>query len=207
MSESKLAPYARVIMVNPLHKDLPQMVLHLQPTCKCFDNNFVLHQWLLFDRLTETFLDPILGPDVGKASVGDSRRRKLHLSQSSDSSGGPRFKPISINDGFIFSARLDDQLVKDLSNQDFIHNNKKLDNNLDSTVRDIRMGLFPVHRNYIRLVAETFSKHVHGLRDEHINKGDRQNWGAAQRTCFPRVRKCLLSVTNGTAPVHDPMAL
>ena len=121
MSESKLAPYARVIMVNPLHKDLPQMVLHLQPTCKCFDHNFVFYQWLLFDRLTETFLDPILGPDVGEASDEDSRRRKLHLSQSSDSSGGPRFKPISIKDGFIFSAILDDRLVKDLSDQDFIY--------------------------------------------------------------------------------------
>ena len=81
MSESKLAPYARVIMVDPLHKDLPEMVLHLQPTCNCFDHNFVLHQWLLFDRPTETFLDLILGPDVGKASDADSCRRKLHLSQ------------------------------------------------------------------------------------------------------------------------------
>ena len=67
------------------------------------------------------------------------------------------------------------------------------------------MGVFLVHQNHICLVAETYSKHVHGLRDEDINK--RQNWGAAQRTCFPRARNCLISVTNGAAPVHDPMAL
>ena len=114
MFESKLAPYARVIMVNHLHTDLPKMVLHLQPTCNCFDHNFMLHQWLLFDRLTETFLDPLFGPDVGKASDGDSRRRKLHVSLSSGSSGGPRFKLISINEGFIFSARLEDQLVRSI---------------------------------------------------------------------------------------------
>ena len=114
MSESKLASNARVIMIDPVHQQLPRIVLHIQATCNCFDHNHVLHQWLFFDALTGQHLDPILGPAVGKSSDGDSRRRKFHLAQSSDQMNGERFKPISIEDSFLLSARREGELVKDL---------------------------------------------------------------------------------------------
>lgn len=66
-----------------------------------------------------------------------------------------------------------------------------------------------MHRNFLRLVRDTFSKHDHNLRDSDVNKKDRQNWAAAQRTCFPSVRQCLERITSGNndKSIHDPSAI
>ena len=77
----------------------------------------------MYDELCKPHLDPVLGPDIGKGSDGDSRRRKLFLNQSSDENGGRRFKPISTSEGFLFSGRLEtnengEAELKDLSDSD-----------------------------------------------------------------------------------------
>ena len=77
----QVATQARVIMVNPLHRKLPRVVLLLQTNSNRFTHN-VLHQWLVLDTLCESILDPVLGPGIGHASAGDSRRRKLMRNQS-----------------------------------------------------------------------------------------------------------------------------
>ena len=66
-----------------------------------------------------------------------------------------------------------------------------------------------MHRNYLRLVYSTFSPHEHGLRKNDVEKKDRQNWAAAQRTTFPMVRKCLEKIISGdnSQNVCDSMAL
>ena len=51
---------------------------------------------------------------------------------------------------------------------------------------------------------ENFSRHEHELRDEDVNKRDRQNWASAQRTAFPKVRDCLQHIAQGTNPKGDP---
>ena len=68
-------------MMNPLHRKLPRVVLLLQATCNRFTHNEVLHQWLVLDALCESILDLVLGPGIGHACDGDSRRRKLMLNQ------------------------------------------------------------------------------------------------------------------------------
>ena len=214
MNTSKLANYARVIMINPLHERLPRIVLHLQANCNCFTHNTVIHQWLKYDAICNEILDPILGPDIGKSSDGDGRRRKLMLNQSSDFNEGQRYKPVPIDEGFLFSANTTQNsegefVINNLSDQDYIHNHKKLDNQLDYVSKDLKLGNYPVHRNFLRLVCETFSRHEHGLRSNDVNKTDRQNWAAAQRTCFPSVRLCLQHIIDGQneKDAHDPMAL
>ena len=59
------------------------------------------------------------------------------------------------------------------------------------------MGPYLVHRNILRQLAENFSPHVHGLRDEDINRRDMQNWTACQRIAFPKVRECLWKMARG----------
>ena len=211
MNSSQLASHARAIMINPLHPNLPRTVIHLQANRNTFTHNAVLNQWLLYDELCKRNLDPVLDPDIGKGSDGDSRRRKLFLNQSSDANGGRRFKPIPVSDGFLFSGRLKtnengEAELKDLSDSDYIHNHKKLDNHLDYVTRDLRPGLYPAHRNYLRAVAQAFARHIHGLRDEDINKRDRQNWASAQRTSFPCVRQCLEDIVHGRNVLRDPTA-
>ena len=58
-------------------------------------------------------------------------------------------------------------------------------------------------------MCETFSRHEHGLRSNDVNKTDRQNWAAAQRTCFPSVRLGLQHIIDGQTEkdAHDPMSL
>ena len=213
MENSKIATHTRVIMINPLEERLPRIVFHLQATCNCFTHNTVLHQWLSYDSLCSEILDPILGPDLGKSSDGDTRRRKLMLNQSSDANAGQRFKPVPVEDGFLFSVCTtvinDEVLINSLSDQDYIHNHKELDNQLDYVARDLRLEAYPVHRNHLRLVSNVFPRNIHGLREADINQNDRQNWASAQRTCFPSVRSCLYRIVtrDNARDICDPMAL
>lgn len=45
----KVGGFARVIVVNPLHDKLPQLVLVVCNTCNCFDSSWVRKQWELID--------------------------------------------------------------------------------------------------------------------------------------------------------------
>ena len=169
MNNSKLATMARPIMVNPMQTSLPRIVLHLQGTCNTFTHGTVFRQCNMYDLLSKEFLDPVLGPGIGNGSEGDSIRRKLFLAQSSDANNGQRFKLVSISEGFLFSAKLEvdeenELHLQNLSDSDFIHSHKKLDNHLDYVSRDLWPGLYPAHCNDIRAVLEHFSPHEHGFR-------------------------------------------
>ena len=66
------------------------------------------------------------------------------------------------------------------------------------------IGRYPVHRNFLRSVLETFTVHRHGLRNEDVNNKDVMNWASCQRTVFPKVRDCLLDLYHGNnAPVNN----
>ena len=84
-----------------------------------------------------------------------------------------------------------------LSDQDYIHNHKKADRHLDHTSREMRMGVYLVHHNILRQLVQVFSPHVHGLRDEDINRRDNQNWTACKRIAFPNVRDSLWKMAHG----------
>ena len=43
--ESVVSHMSRVIMLNPLHVNLPQFVIYLAPTCNMFDHEDVKDQW------------------------------------------------------------------------------------------------------------------------------------------------------------------
>ena len=77
---------------------------------------------------------------------GDSRRRKLML-QSAEGNTYSEFKPISQDLGFIFHATWKDSpnesagyKVRDLCDQDAIHNHKKCINPLDHATRILHLG-------------------------------------------------------------------
>ena len=202
---------ARVLMINPLHVSLPRVVLHLQATCNKFTHKTVRRQWEMYDSLCKEILDHVLGPGIGNGSDGDSRRQKLFLSQSSDANNGLRFKPVPLSEWFLFSCKLEmdasnELELRNVSDSDYIHNHKKMDNHLDYVARDLRPGRYSAHRNDIRAVVSQFSQHEHGLRNEDVNKRDRQNWASAQRSSFPKVRKCLEEMIQGkdTDSIRDP---
>ena len=72
---NKKGSFARVIMVNPLHALLPRLVSVVSCTCNCFDFYWVRRQWSDIDRLWEKCCAATIGPIIGHASDGDSKRR------------------------------------------------------------------------------------------------------------------------------------
>jgi hypothetical protein len=95
--------FVRFIIVSPLHDKLPRLTLVVCCTCNCFDAAEVRKQWDDIDRLWETECLHIVGPIVGHASDGDSRKRQLML-QDYKMKGFMRLEVPW--DGWVFSAGL-----------------------------------------------------------------------------------------------------
>ena len=136
-----VAGFARVIMINPIHYGLPLLVILLQAVYNKFDHKMVKNQWNEIKRLYYCHLLPVIGPPVGHASDGDSLRRKLHLANST-SNAGERYRFDHQN--FTYSEKLvekeEKHFVEDLSDQDFVHNIKKLVNHLMQPSRVLSLG-------------------------------------------------------------------
>jgi len=101
---NKVGGFARVIMVSPLHDKLPRLVLYVSCTCNCFDSQWIRDQWTKIDHLWDKHYKSTVGPIIGHASDGDSRRRQLILANYKSNSN-PRLQvewP-----GWIFSATVD----------------------------------------------------------------------------------------------------
>ncbi len=198
--------HARAILINPLHPGYPKVPVLIQPTCNRFDADFVKNQWLQISQFYNEHLR-FIGPLIGQASDGDSRRRKLML-QSALAVTGPRFRPIPEHLGFIFSCVLHEMdgatyTLEDVMDQDYIHNHKKLVNHMHHGARILMMGPYMVHSNHILLILETFTFDRHGLTRDDVERRDRQNWRSAQRLVFLQVQECLQELITGnrtTAP-------
>ena len=192
--------YARAIILNPLAPNLPRLPILIMPTCNRFDTDFVHRQWQEIERLFEEELEATLGPLIGHSSDGDSRRRKIML-QLMRSKEGLRFQPIPQDLGFVLSCRKEikgnNYVVRDLGDQDYIHNHKKLLNPLDHSSRVLMMGTDIVHMNHLKLVYETFSHTEHGLGLDDINRRDRQNWRSVQKLTSLRVQNCFQRLIDG----------
>jgi hypothetical protein len=78
-SSNCLASFARVIIVNPLHDKLPKLTLVVSCTCNCFDSQWVRDQWDQIDTLWLQECYSYVGPIIGHASDGGSRRRQFMI--------------------------------------------------------------------------------------------------------------------------------
>ena len=163
---NRMAGFARIVMVNPIHYDLPPMVVLLQANCNKFDASMVREQWDEIKCLYDKHLLPVLGPLVGHAFDGDSRRRKLHLSNST-SPAGERYR--IEHENFSHSGRSTLKAgkpgVEDLSDQDFMHNAKKAVNHLLHPSRVLSIGGNLCHINHLQLIITKFITFEHGLQE------------------------------------------
>lgn len=67
------------MVVNPLHDKLPRLVLVACCTCNCFKSAWIRNQWEVINKLWERDFLAAVGPIVGHASNGESRRTQLIL--------------------------------------------------------------------------------------------------------------------------------
>ena len=154
---SVIATMARVIIFNPLHINLPFMVVFLGCTCNSFDHKYVEEQWKECKKIYgEHFLDVFKAPLVGQASDGDSRRKKL-MEMNGGKKDGERFRIDS--DNFTVSGEIEkddkNKIVSlNVPNQDYIHNGKKSTYPLDHATRKLTVGNHMTHLNHILLVRE-----------------------------------------------------
>ena len=70
-NEYKIAPFARAIILNPLHPKLPQIPILTISTCNSFNHIFVFRQWQTVERLYKQELQDIVSPLIGHSSDGD----------------------------------------------------------------------------------------------------------------------------------------
>ena len=112
-------------------------------------------QWDSIKQLYNQHLLDVLGPLVGHASDGDSRRQKLHLANST-SRNGIQYKVNHEN--FSYIGKLVEvnskKFVEGLSDQDFIHNGKKLVNHLMHPSRILSLGGNLCHMNHAQLLLD-----------------------------------------------------
>ena len=82
--DNKIAGYACVIMLNPIHKDIPPIVVLLQACCNKFTHDMVKQQLEAITNLYNKHLLPILGLLVGNASDDHSRRMQKAIRQKKE---------------------------------------------------------------------------------------------------------------------------
>lgn len=82
-------------------------------------------------------------------------------------------------DGWLLSASMNSEGdAFGLHDQDYIHNGKKLINPLLSSVRCLQLGGDVCLLQHVGHVYNRFTVDEHGLRQEDIDRRDRQNWGS-----------------------------
>ena len=186
--------YARVIMINPLHKSLPKIAVFISSTCNRFDHAAVRFQWDVLDTLCEeSGLHGVLGPQVGHASDGDARRRQLQLADMLPKTGG-RCKPVECANFPLsgLSAATPGGPPSLVSHgQDFVHNGKKMVNPLDHQTKELQLGVHVVSIGHLLIVAAVFQLHEHKCAQRDLTRKDRQNWASAQALFKSPMLQCL----------------
>jgi len=192
--ENVVGHQARCIIVNPLHPEFPRLCLVATSTCNQFDAKWVQDQWEEIGAMWKQIYLHSVGPILGHASDGDSRRRKLMLEDyTGRGSQGRLLSPLWEGWPLTHSMETveDMEFASGLHDQDYIHNTKKLVNPLDSVAKTLKMGSKMVNISHLVMVSEQFQSHEHGMTLEDIKRIDRQNWASAQRLCSRKVIRCL----------------
>ena len=119
--DRKRGGYCRMIMVNPLNRQLPKLAFITISTCNKFTAADVGSQWKRLRALWNrpNGLGTILGPLIGNGSDGDARRALLQLEQMTATAGTRYEFPWS---GMTLTARVEeDGSVSCIHAQDTIH--------------------------------------------------------------------------------------
>ena len=119
--DRKRGGYCRVIMVNPLHRDLPKLAFVTICTCNKFTTADVASQWARLRTVWNRAegLGSILGPLIGAGSDGDQRRARLMLEEMTSGTGTRYEFPWC---GMTLTAKVEaDGTVSAIHAQDTIH--------------------------------------------------------------------------------------
>ena len=140
VKSQRVARYLRVLIVNPLHRALPQLPVVLVATCSTFDyQTYLVPQWNEVERLFREVIEPIGLVFHGHSSDGDSRRRRAFMLHGASEVG---VRCGIAAEGFTLYSRFDENTGHNIINldQDYLHNIKKLVNCMQHASRRLLLG-------------------------------------------------------------------
>ncbi|MCO5558780.1 hypothetical protein L7F22_012367 [Adiantum nelumboides] len=168
-----------------------------------FQNCVVGGQWDAISSLWNEKLWPRICMVIGHASDGDSRRSKLMLFNYMDTPGSRFDIPWK---GWPLSAKMVDNGIIGLHDQDFVHNGKKLVDVLNKVKRQFVIRDVWITLNHVLILNDAFFIDKHMLREEDIRQDDCQNCTGAQKICSRQVQWCLEELAdNGKARKEQSM--
>ena len=186
-----VSTHARVVMINPMHERLPALTCLLVGTCLRFkEDGYVLPQWEQLQILFDKHVRGVIGPLIGHASDGDSRRRKAfrRTMLSTKVEVGQRRYGLGRAD-FTHTGLVVNGIPTGIMDQYFFHNFKKLINCFDNPQKVLTIGNAGIaHINDLR-VLKTADNLVHGVRDADLarNGFDKTDVPSAQRIVSKKV--------------------
>ncbi|KAL3678512.1 hypothetical protein R1sor_021468 [Riccia sorocarpa] len=191
-----IGSYARVVIVNLLHEKLPRLVISASVTCNSFDATWIREQWDWMKCEWDKHCRAQVGPIIGHASDGDSRRRKLMLSDYC-SKFGTRWK-LEWEGWMLSGCVASSGDVYGLGDQDPPHNGKKLVNPLDRSTYPLVLGDHHACLEHVHLVYKLYPHDTHSLNFDDVVRRDRENWAGPQRLCSRQVQQCLKMLEDRT---------
>jgi hypothetical protein len=196
-----VSTHARVIMINPMHKRLPALVCFLVGTCLRFkEDDYVKPQWERLRSLFDKHVRAVVGPLIGHASDGDSRRRKAFreaMLSTKVEDGQLRYGLMGIKD-FTHTGLVVNGIPTGIMDQDYLHNFKKLINCFDNPGRVLTLGSLGVaHINDLRVLDQKDNL-IHGVRASDVvrNGFDKTDVPSAQRIVSKKVITYLEELIN-----------
>ena len=170
IKKSKIARQLRVIIINPLHKDLPKIPLVVIGTCSTYSYaEYLRSQWQAVEALFDTVFNPIGLFQHGHSSDGDSRRRLAYF-EHGKSTFGTRYGIDA--DGFTFSGQVSvgGKVMLNLD-QDYFHVIKKLWNAANHPSRLLRIGP-KMHASLesLRVVIRNVPQAEHGCKESDLDR-------------------------------------
>ena len=201
----QLAGYLRVVVVNPLHEELPRLTIVVHAHCNRFTTAWLKQQWEEEEELCARLISPFLGDDLNAASDGDARRFALQKAGMLILPSAPgRFGLIVA--GFTHSCKLlSIGAIANCFSQDPRHNWSKLWAHTDSNVRRLQWGAWTATHTVIVTIFEggRFAHSEHGLSAAAAYRSDRMNKRAPAECCSCKVRACMQRLIDGDT-THPP---
>ena len=136
-------------------------------------------QWKKIHELWKEHCYATVGPFIGHASDGNSRRRQLMLLNYRNLDG--TYLSVDWTSWIFTSATNVAGEATGLHDQDYIYNGKKPLNPLHSNFCTLRLGTKMALHQQICQVFNCFMVDQHGLLQEDYDRKDCQNWASAQR--------------------------
>jgi hypothetical protein len=177
----------RLLVVNPIHPELPKFAISAHGTCNGFSAAFIANSWRGVRELSAQHLEGPLGPLIGHASDGDARRFHNQLAEMSSPPPAGSHAYALDAEGFTLHGLWDGQDARTIHlihSQDPRHNLAKLYSHCAVPSRVLHYGTFVASHPLLVSVlhaARDRGEPIQGVTESDLARKDRQVRRAQQR--------------------------